>query len=421
MTALFGRGILRLAQFVAFLFLARLMSPAEFGWFGIITTTIGIAGMLGSLGLRQAFAYEIGQHYRSSGEAAGTALAVWLPLAAATTAVVYLLYGRELPRFSPPEAAAMIMLGVSTLLLLMFCQGIFLGRGDIRAYTISETIPRLVLMAVVILCAAFIVIDLQVALWAFSGGTAVAAVYSVYVVLQDTDKIATRFRRFSVTVRYGLISAVNASLVALSARLSMFVIEHYSDAAAAGTFYAAARVNETILEAATVVGMVLFSNAARQNKHSGTFTRNAKIASWMLWLFFVLGGVVALAAPLVITALVGSDYAAAVPALQILALSFGPTAATRVIYPTLSGSGAPHFGTPIIIFSLVVNTVLAMVMVPTMGINGGAIAMVVGQFVLFFGYVIACRTNFGINIRDLLLPRRKDVQRMFVYLSRKYR
>ncbi|ORV91735.1 hypothetical protein AWC12_03465 [Mycolicibacterium iranicum] len=360
------------------------------------------------LGLRQAFGYEIGQKQRTASEAAGIALVIWLPLSGLSAAGAYLTYGRQLPGLSAFESGAIIFIGVAGLLLISFTQGIFLGRGDISAYALTETLNRLVLMAIVVALTVFAAVSLQSALWAFNGGIAVSAMVGLFLALRGAGRPSVDFRKFGSTLRYGIVNGANFVLINLCARLSMFVIEHEMGAAAAGQFFAAIRVYEIVVELATAAGLVLFSDAARQDKTSPLLNRNARIACWIFWIFLALGVVVAASAPLVIVLLVGSQYAAGAHALQLMAISLGPTAASRVLYSTQAGRGNPYFGTPIIVASLIVNTVLAFALVPSLGISGGALALVFGQYLLFAGYLVRYWLSFKVPLRDLLVPRQRD-------------
>lgn len=409
--ALFGRGIIRISQVVTFLLLARMLSPAEFGWFGIITTAVTVAGLVGSLGLRAAFGYEVGQKHRTLGEAAGTSLVLWLPLGLISALAVYALYGTRLP-IAALNSFAVITISVVASLLIILMQGIFLGRGDIRAFAMSETAPRVVLTALTVILVFTAGISLSTSLWAYCASFAIAAPVILWLALKGSRPLAVSYRGLGRTLRYGIITAVNLVLVTVCARLSMFVIERYRGPAEAGQFYAAVRVNEIVLEVATVVGVVLFSNAARQDENVSVLHRNARISCWIFWLFMAIAAFVALTAPVLIRTLAGSDYTAAGPVLQILALCLAPTAASKVIYQTLSGSGNARFGTPVIIASLVINTLIALALVPSLGIYGGAIALVVGQCLLYLGYVFSCSRRYNIPARDLLVPRAHDVRKI---------
>lgn len=418
-TILFARGFIRIAQLVAFLLLARFMTPAEFGWFGILTTAMTLAAMLGSLGLRQSFTYEIGQKRMTSGEAAGTTLALWPLLTLASAAVIYLLYGNQIPGLSSLETGSLIVLGVAGTMFVTLIQGVYLGRGDINAFSFSETLPRLALMVFAAGLALMASVTLATALWAHVGGFVLAIPVALWLALRGAGKPLPRFDRLGGMLGYGLIFAFNLFLITLCSRISMFVIEHHSGAEAAGQFFAAVRVNEIFLEAATALGMVLFSNAARQEQGVSVLGRNARIACWIFWSFTAAAIVVALFGPFLLRTLLGSDYAPAGTTLQILAFGLAPAAACKVIYPTLAGQGKPFFGTPVIILSLLINLSLAFVLVPGLGVYGGAWALVVGQYFLLGGYVLSCRRLENIHLRDFVVPRVDDLKQTIRVLRSK--
>lgn len=405
-----GRGAIRVSQFLAFLILGRLLTPAEFGWFGILTTAIALAAIIGSLGLRQAFAYEIGQKRISSGAAAGTALTLWPLMTVFSALVLFALYGHQLPSLSPVQAAGIITVGVAGSLLLTLLQGINLGQGHLSEFSLSDALPRIALAVLAVALALAARVSLQSALWAYVSGFALTAPLLMWLAMRGAGSLSVSFSNFSRMLRYGLIFALNLLLVTLCARLSMFVIGHISGPAAAGEFYAAVRVNEMFLEGANAFAMVLFSNAARQDRDVSVLDRNARIACWMFWLFAILAGVIALTAPLVITAMLGPQYAAAGPALQILALSLAPVAACKVIYSTLAGSGHPGYGTLILLICVTTNGALAIILVPAIHIIGGVLALVVSQYILFTGYVIVCRVRFKVPVRSFIIPRRSDMK-----------
>jgi O-antigen/teichoic acid export membrane protein len=411
-TVLFGRGVIRVAQFVAFLILAKALTPSDFGWYGILTSAVALAASLGSLGLRQSFAYEIGNGRITAGQAVGTSIIVWPLITALSAGVIFLIYGSSVDGLSTWEAAAIITVGVAGALLVTLMQGVFLGRGTIWAFSLSEAIPQLVLAAGVVIASIASILTLTQSLWLQSSGFLLAGIISVLLALNGGNRIGTSFRRILPMLGYGIVFAVNVFMIMLSTRLAMFIIEANDGADAAGQFFAAVRVNEIFLEAATAVGMVLFSRAAQSTDSESSIRRGAAIASWMFWFFLALAGVVALSAPVVVQVLLGPAYAEAVPVLQILALSLAPTAASRVIYPSIAGSGKPLFGTPMILASLILNLVLALALVPVIGGVGGAIAIVVSQFALYIGYAATCRMRYGIRMRDIFVPDLGEIGRL---------
>jgi O-antigen/teichoic acid export membrane protein len=410
LTVLSGRVVIRIAQFCTFVLLARILTPGDFGWFGIVTTALVLAATLGSLGFRQSLAYQVGQGKMSAGEAVGSSLFLWPLFTIPSAAVVIVLYGDRIPSLSGPEGPGLILVGVAGTMLLTLIQGAYLGRGKLSAFTLSESLPRVLLLLAVVLLVLIGGTSLSSALWAHVGSFVMVIPLAVFLACKGAGSIGIRFDLFRPMLGYGLIFALNLFLITLGSRLAIFIIEHHVGAAEAGKFFAAVRVHEIFLEAATAVGMVLFSNAARQEPGNSVLVRNARIACWMFWLFLALALVIIVAAPVLVRLMLGPAYADAAPALQILALGLAPAAASKVIYPSLAGSGFPHFGTPAILTGLSINLALAVILVPAHGVSGGAMAVVAGQFVIYLGYVITCGSKFQVGVRTMLLPQREDLR-----------
>ncbi|MBM9463424.1 oligosaccharide flippase family protein [Aeromicrobium sp. YIM 150415] len=404
LTVISGRGVIRVAQLVTFVLLARFLGPDEFGWFGILTTAFVLSATLGSLGFRQSFAYQVGQGRMTPGEANGTALLLWPLFTVLGAGALVLLYADRIPSLSWAEASALIAVGVAGTMFLMLIQGTYLGRGNIKSFTLSESLPRVILLCLVVILAWAGSVNLSSALWAQVGGFALTVPFAIWLALRGAGKLGIRLDLFGPMLGYGLIFAFNLFLITLGSRLAMFVIEHHFSSAEAGQFFAAVRVNEIFLEIATAVGMVLFSDIARKEDSQTAILRNARIAGWMFWLFIALAVGLVITAPLVVNIALGAGYQEAAPALQILALGLGPAAANKIIYPTFAGAGRPYFGTPVIALGLTVNVALALILVPDLGVSGGAMAVVAGQYTMFLGYVLLCRVTHGVPLWTMILP-----------------
>lgn len=406
-----ARGAIRATQFIAFLLLARLMTSSEFGWFGILTTIIALATTLGSLGFRQAFAYEIGRKRLSTGGASLLAVILTPVLALASSGLILLIYGGRIDAMSPMQISSIILIGVGSCLMVNLIQGIYLGLGRITSFSVTEVSPRVIFFIIVLaISLSSSTISLSQSLWAYVIGFAAVFPVALWSVTRISTFRAVPLMRVPAMLRYGIVFAGNLFLITLCSRLSMFIVETYHGAEDAGQFFAAIRIMELFLESATAVGMVVFSNAVRSKGGGIEFNRNIGIARviFLLFLFIAIG--VALLAPYLLTIMLGSRFSAAGPVLQILALGLAPAAANKVIYPTLAGQGRPLFGTFSIATSLLVNLLLAFALVPSMGVKGGAIAMVAGQYVLFGGYALNCKRRDGIPLRSFLVPRKDDVR-----------
>jgi len=408
----FARGFIRLSQLLTFLLLARFLTPTEFGWFGLITTAIVLAATVGSLGLRQSVAYEIGRRYLTPGEGTATILMVWPILAGISSAVVSAFYIRDSSEMGMGSAIGAIGVGVFSTMLLMMLQGVYLGRGDIRAFSSSETTPRVILAVLTVVIVATSQVSISTAMWSYSTAFAAAACLAFVLARKDKTPLTARPERLGKLFGYGAAFSINLFLITLCSRISMFMLEHEFGAAHAGNFFAAIRVNDIVLEAATAFGLVVFSKAVKDSDTSRVATRSARVACWAFWTFTIGAASVAFVAPSVLEIAIGNQYAEAGEALIILAFGLGAASANKIIYPSIAGQGRPLFGTPVIIFSLVVNIFSAFALVPRHGVRGGAVALVIGQYVMLVGYIITCRLKFGTPVKLFFVPERADLIRL---------
>lgn len=400
-TVLFGRSVIRVMQLAIFVILARLLTPTEFGWFGLIVTSFALASMLGTFGLRQSLAQRIGRDEVDGGQSIAIILACWPFLTGISAAVIIFLYGRQIPELGWVGAGILLTAGAAGYILVSLLQGIYLGRGAIRTFSISEALVPMLLLIFLAILMAGADSSLTAALWSQVSAAVLSLPVLLYLAVKNSqEKLRLPYRLIPGMFRDGIIFAFNLFAILLCARLSMYVVEAFHGAAAAGAFFAAVRISDIFLEVAAAAGMVLFSNAVRRSgeERDAVIVHALRTASTMFWTFFVLAGFVVLAAPVIVPLTLGPGYGDAVPALQILALSLPPLAATKTIYPAIAGSGNPLFGTPLIVMSLAVNGALALLLVPRFGTSGGAIALVVGQYMLFAGYVLACRRRFAVTL-----------------------
>lgn len=404
-TVLSGRSLIRAVQFITLIILVRALSPSEFGWFGILTSAFALVGILGSLGLRQSFAYEIAHGKISVADVLGTTLCILPILALPSTFIICLLYAGALPGVSLYASIGIIAAGVFSALSMTLLQGVFLGSGDIRSFTISEAIPHIVVSITILLLFVFATVTFDLSIWVQSAAGVISFPVLLVLSLRKAGRLGVRFDRLFRMFRYGAIFAFNLFAIMLSYRISMFIIQYFDGSEAAGQYFAAIRVNEIFLEIASALGMVLFSHSARNGDDvKSTVVDTARVAAGLFWLFILIAFVMVLGAPVLLQIVVGGNYDEAVLLLQIVVISMPATAACKVIYPSLAGLGKASFGTSLVVVGLVINAAVAALLVPKFGAIGGCVGLVVGQYSLLALYIAKCRRVYNTSVRQFLWP-----------------
>lgn len=401
-----GRMVARGAQFFVFLLLARELDPAGFGVYGLLITSVLLASLLGSIGLRQAVAHWLGSRRLEHEQAGGTLLFLLPVLVVVAAGVVWIVIGPQLSSVASGIAVAVVLVAIAGSMAVMIFQGILLGLGRTTAFSISDSLYPLMLLACVALLYAIAgSVEFLPVILCVAGAQLVAGVVTIAAALVGSDRPqVVPFRTVRQLVAHGLAYSLNLFLITLSVRVSLYFIEYLMPADAVGQFFAGQRLGDLLVEAATAVGLVLFSDGVRSSDPAATLRRNARIAAGVFWTFMAAGiGISFLAGPIT-TVLLTGQYEAAGQVLAITAWSIGPAAATKIIYPSIAAMGRPLAGSPAIIASIAANVALCSLLIPAHGLAGAAVALVVSQFILLGGYIVVLTQVFGIGPRDSLRP-----------------
>lgn len=97
-------------------------------------------------------------------------------------------------------------------------------------------------------------------------------------------------------------------------------------------------------------------------------------------------------------------------ALRILSLGMIFTAVTNILRSYIIGKGFPQYYTLISLVSLFFSALLSFFLIPKLGINGSAIAVLVSYFVAFLMslYFYKRISNHPLNLKTLLIPTKED-------------
>ena len=404
LTLLASRVATRGAQVFAFFILARGLAPEGFGAYGVLTSAVFLGGQLGNLGLRQAAAFMIGKHRLTDGEVIATLCGLWPALTLATTVGVWWVSQELLFTFGS-DAFLAICVAVAATLLITLLQGVFLGRGEMGNFGISDTGPRIVLSALAVTLAVAGQISLRSALWIFAASFALTAPLVVWLSVRHAAPFKFRPAAIQPMVRYGLLFAVSMFLIALNTRIGLFVVQDQVGTNVAGLFFAGQRINELFLEFATVVGLALFSRTARSQVDQDAIVEAARVSAWMFWLFLAIAAIMLLITPVVINVFLGPVYAGSTKIVKILAIGLAPAAVVKVMNGVTAGAGRPYLSAAIVGGGLCINCVITLALVSTLPGDAPAIGLVTSQVATMILYIIAARLFFNVPIASFFVPR----------------
>jgi O-antigen/teichoic acid export membrane protein len=406
LSAVLAKAVIKVSNFFLVIVLARVLTPEAFGLYGVFFSALVIVVPFTSLGLRHAGAYMIGQGRLPEGAALATILWLLPALVLVSGAGMGLLV-------QPPAGLAVADLAGPALtaaagFLLVYCtQGVFLGRNEIRWVNLVDVLPRLLVLAAVLVLEWQGRLDGLASLWALAGAMAASGLVALVLARPADGRIAWRAPRTPMLLRYGWPYAIVLGFSFLNYQISIPLVGAWADTVAAGHYFVATRLNGLPVEAAMAISMVLFSHATRSDDHQAALERAAFMCRWAIVFVILLAAAAFVVAPWLIPLLFGAEQAAAVPIFRILVLGLPFLVVTSTVYPTIAGIGRPLLAAMVFGPVVALNVTLSWFLIDAYGAGGAAIAATLAAVAAAAGFLALVR-RFGVSPLVFLQPRRAE-------------
>jgi len=186
-------------------------------------------------------------------------------------------------------------------------------------------------------------------------------------------------------LRYGLRSHLGDAVLVLLIRLDQFVVYVLFGATALGFYSVAALCADFLTQAGQAAGNLFFARVSRAGER-GPYLARLAVGSAALGLLGLAVPLILLAHPIV-TILFGQGFDVAVGPWRLLALAGAAEGTSRVAGLALRALGVPLLASLMNVAGLVLNLPLVIVFGIAYGLEGVALAMLLGDVVVL---VIAC-------------------------------
>ena len=205
--------------------------------------------------------------------------------------------------------------------------------------------------------------------------------------------------------KYGWTIWAGAAAACLLMRLDQLLLAPLSNLKELGLYAIAVSISEVVLVINTGLREVIFSveSSSRAPARVAAATRLSNL------LTLILAGGVALATPMLVAPLFGTEFVGAVPMVLVLLLGIVIGNPGSVSGIALAAWGRPGLRSLAITTALGANIVAIFVLVPPYGGVGASIATFIGNAVAMLMVVTSIRRTYGVRMGQLLLPNREDI------------
>lgn len=391
------------------IFLVRFLGPAEYGIFALALSVGSLLLIPSDLGISQSsarFIAEVREDRDAVGEIVSDAVRLKLLVSGAFSATLIAAAGLVAQAYDEPDLTwplrivAIVIFGQSMVLLFSY---VFeaLGRvsASLRLLASESAIETALSIGIVLLGT-----GAAGAMVGRAGAYAFAAGYGIVLIRRAVDRrVAPRrqgHRHARRIIRYGSVLMIVDSAFALYAQIDVLLIGAILNVSAVGLFHAPVKLTAFL----AYIGVAARSGVAPRMQ-AGDSSNRERLERALRYLILLQGLVLA---PMIVWAepvtrtVLGPAYLESAPVLRTFVVYAFLLAISPLLAGTVNYLGGARSRVPIALGTLAVNIVISLLLIPEIGIVGGAIATNV-SYVLYVGaHFRICRRLVGLRVAPLL-------------------
>lgn len=360
--------------------ISRRFGPEGKGLMALWLYVPAVMVALSSLGMAGAAQFFVSRKEDSAANQLGNILV--LPLLTAVVVIVgfYFSYAWWQPHLEnlPFERILPALLILPTTLIQSHCSQLLLALGKIgqrNVIQIVQTTSAAVLIAVMMF---FPDISLDLALWGYIIGFGLGATLSFYYAWAAAGGIKWPGREITLrSLGYGFWIYLSALVRLLAHRISFFMLVALATIGDAGVFSVCLTITGPLVTLPWSVQAVLFPVTAAQSEEEARRHTPRYLRQLFIVLALLAAGIMLFSQP--ILSLFGSEFVVGQTALIILLAGILVAGQNTIISTFIQGRGRPALTTMATAISFAITLGLGFLLIPRLGLLGGALATVGGQ------------------------------------------
>ncbi len=395
------------------IFLARGLGPDKRGLFALVTLLPTTLLTITKLGITPANVYCVRREGASLSGVATNSLFLGMVLGLVVCAATWFLRDALLSTILggvPGWALLLALWRVPLLLVDNFFWGVLQAKGNFSLYN-RRTLAGAALVMVMVVGARFTVgLTLWNASWIYAATTTIVVLSLLYTTRQmipfglRPDR-ALLGRQMS----FGLLSYAQILTMHMLFRSDVYIVSYFLGATQAGFYSLALHFTEIVLEIPQAIGWVIYPKMASLDK-SDVHALTAQASRGTILLTATSGMVAAIGGPFLIPLWYGADFAAAARPLSYAMLGAVMMSVFTILSRDFTSRNKQAINISSGMVALVSNVLFNILLIPRYGIVGAAIATSMAYTLAAVMLLIAFRRDSGMGFREVLIPRRSDVE-----------
>lgn len=226
----------------------------------------------------------------------------------------------------------------------------------------------------------------------------------VFFSLRSTWKIISKLGLM------GIKQSLADLMIIVNSQISILIIKYLMESfESVGYFSRAQRVAMLAVTAGQAVLPLLFSHWAsfpkeRLGRHVEKVVRFASTVGITLIITIIFGG------KWIVLLLYGEQFLPAVRPMIIMLPGYVLYLLSHALIQLLGSQGVPEQSAVILFGGTATITALSFLLVPVMGINGGALSVVAGHIMIFISIILMAREKYGVRVMKCFIVNKRDIR-----------
>ncbi|QHS54276.1 oligosaccharide flippase family protein [Mucilaginibacter sp. 14171R-50] len=382
---------------------ARYLGPEGNGVIAALMVYPSLFMTVGSLGIRQAAAYFVGQQKYELQDIYGAVLAIWLVTSVFCVASSYLLIKFFTKGIYSETLILLAVIAIPFSLYSTYSSGIFLGKQDIKEFNKINWIPAVLNFAFTFILVAIVPLGVAGSML----GTFIGAAILPFFIANKIRKVAVIKPVFNGVIIKGMLSlgivyAISLLVTALNYKVDIILLNKYSTISELGIYSKSVNIVQYLWEVPTLVSTIVFSRSVGAKDPQEISRKVCRLLRFSSVIIIFASILMFLLSPLIIKVLFGAKFAGSVSVLNILLPGVLLLTVFKVLNMDIAGKGKPWLSMKAMVPAVIINIILNILWVPGHGANGSAAASLVSYTFASLMFLYVYSKEVKMPIKDIL-------------------
>lgn len=255
-------------------------------------------------------------------------------------------------------------------------RGFFLGLEDIKTFNISTWFNKIVVFFILLLAFISEVINLNIALISVSIGLFLSVIYCEYNIRKQlvSSELIFSYSLLIKMLKVGFLFAIAYFLIQINYKVDIIFLKKLSSESQVGQYSVAVQIAEMVWQLPTAALTVLMSRSANDKQKQRMYGTLVKTSRMIFWITFLCVFFVVIFSHLFSLKVFGVEYSDLTNILIYLAPGLVLASFFKTLNAYFAGTGRPQPAILAMSFSVFINIIFNVLLIPYYGAFGAAIA-----------------------------------------------